>query len=217
MNPTERLQELFLKFPGIGPKQSAKFVYFLLRAKAEYKIELAKNIEYLKNTSSVCEKCLRVFSKQNSLNSITICEICINKHRDASQLMIITKDFDMDAIEKTNLYNGRYFILGNILPFLTEKPSEVIHIRELVKLLSENLTKEDTEELETDNKIQEIIFAMPASDEGDNTIDYIKKTLAQIVGIEKIKMSKLARGLSTGLDIEYVDKNTFKEAFTHRE
>ena len=214
MNPIERLQELFLKFPGIGPKQSAKFVYFLLRTRPEYKIELAKNIEYLKDTSCICEICLRVFSEANNKNSQHICEICLSKNRNASQLMIITKDFDIDAIEKTNFYNGKYFILGNILPFLTEKPSEVIHIRELVKLISENLVKEN---IETENKIKEIIFAMPASDEGDHTIDYLKKTLAQIVGIEKIKMSKLARGLSTGLDIEYVDKNTFKEAFTHRE
>jgi recombination protein RecR len=212
MNPTEKLQELFLKFPGIGPKQAARFVYFLLREKSNYKVELAKNIEALKDSSHICDKCLRVFSKSNNGNDYKLCDICNNKNRDNSSLMIIVKELDIDAIEKTGFYNGKYFVLGNILPFLTEKPSEIINIRELVNLIHTNIQNENKEE-----KIKEIIFALPATDEGENTIEYLKKTLSQIVGIEKIKMSTLARGLSTGLDIEYVDRNTFKEAFTHRE
>ena len=210
MNPTEKLQELFLTFPGIGPKQEARFVYFLLREKSNYKVELARNIEALKDSSHICEKCLRVFSKSNNGNDYKLCDICNNKNRDAFSLMIIIKELDIDAIEKTGFYNGKYFVLGNTLPFLTEKPSEVINIRELVNLIHNNIQNEK-------EKISEIIFALPATDEGENTIDYLKKTLTQIVGIEKIKMSRLARGLSTGLDIEYVDRNTFKEAFTHRE
>jgi recombination protein RecR len=124
--------------------------------------------------------------------------------------MIVVKELDIDAIEKTGFYNGKYFVLGATLPFLTEKPSEVINIRELVNLIHSDLQKQE-------EKIEEIIFALPATDEGENTIEYLKKTLSQIVGIEKVKMSTLARGLSTGLDIEYVDRNTFQQAFTHRE
>ncbi len=209
MNPSEKLQELFLKFPGIGPKQAARFVYYLLRAKNEYKSELAKNIDALKDSANICTKCLRVFSKNG--NNISLCNICENKSRDNKTLMIIVKELDIDAIEKTGFYNGKYFVLGNVLPFLTEKPSEVINIRELVNLLHTNLQNENEE-----YKISEIIFALPATDEGENTINYLRKTLSQIVGIDKVKMSTLARGLSTGLDIEYVDKNTFKEAFNHR-
>jgi len=209
MNPSEKLQELFLKFPGIGPKQAARFVYYLLRAKNEYKTELARNIEALKDSANICKRCLRVFSKNG--NASGLCSICENKNRDNSSLMIIVKELDIDAIEKTGFYNGKYFVLGNVLPFLTEKPSEVINIRELVNLLHTNLQNENEEE-----KISEIIFALPATDEGENTINYLRKTLSQIVGIDKVEMSTLARGLSTGLDIEYVDKNTFKEAFTHR-
>lgn len=208
MNPTERLQELFLKFPGIGPKQAARFVYFLLREKNNYKQELARNIEALKDTANICEKCLRVFSKKGDKGS-SLCEICENPTRDNSSLMILTKELDIDAIEKTGFYNGKYFVLGNVLPFLTEKPSEVINIRELVNLIHNNLQNDD-------KKISEIVFAIPATDEGENTINYLKKTLSQIVGINDVKMSTLARGLSSGLDIEYVDKNTFKEAFNHR-
>lgn len=208
MNPSEKLQELFLKFPGIGPKQAARFVYFLMRSNNAYKQDLAKNIEALKDSANVCEKCLRVFSQNGSRKS-TCCDICENKMRDEKTLMIVVKELDIDAIEKTKFYSGKYFVLGNVLPFLTEKPSEVINIRELVSLIHNNLQKEE-------NKLEEIIFALPATDEGENTINYLKKTLSQIVGIENVKMSTLARGLSSGLDIEYVDKNTFKEAFQHR-
>ncbi|MEA4910630.1 Recombination protein RecR [bioreactor metagenome] len=211
MNPSEKLQELFLKFPGIGPKQAARFVYFLMREKNNYKQDLARNIEALKDSSNICEKCLRVFSKYNNQKDSSICDICANSMRDKKSLMIVVKELDIDAIEKTKFYNGKYFVLGNLLPFLTEKPSEVINIRELVNLIHNDLQKEE----KTEN-LEEIIFALPATDEGENTINYLKKTLAQIVGIENVRMSTLARGLSSGLDIEYVDKNTFKEAFEHR-
>ena len=209
MNPTEKLQELFLKFPGIGPKQAARFVYFLLRQKEVYKIELAKNIEMLKDSSHICESCLRVFSKlKNQENKL--CSICEDDTRDSKSLMIVVKELDIDAIEKTGFYHGKYFVLGSVLPFLTEKPTDILNIRELVNLIHSNLQNGD-------KNISEIIFALPATDEGENTINYLKKTLSQVVGIESVKMSTLARGLSTGLDIEYVDKNTFKEAFNHRD
>lgn len=209
MNPTEKLQELFLKFPGIGPKQAARFVYFLLRQKESYKIELAKNIEMLKDSSHICESCLRVFSKLKNQEK-KLCSICEDESRDSKSLMIVVKELDIDAIEKTGFYHGKYFVLGSVLPFLTEKPTDIINIRELVNLIHANLQNGD-------KNISEIIFALPATDEGENTINYLKKTLSQIVGIETVKMSTLARGLSTGLDIEYVDKNTFKEAFNHRD
>ena len=209
MNPTEKLQELFLKFPGIGPKQAARFVYFLLRQKESYKIELAKNIEMLKDSSHICESCLRVFSKLKNQEK-KLCAIYEDESRDSKSLMIVVKELDIDAIEKTGFYHGKYFVLGSVLPFLTEKPTDIINIRELVNLIHANLQNGD-------KNISEIIFALPATDEGENTINYLEKTLSQIVGIETVKMSTLARGLSTGLDIEYVDKNTFKEAFNHRD
>ncbi|MDQ1281656.1 MAG: recombination protein RecR [Patescibacteria group bacterium] len=209
MNPTEKLQELFLKFPGIGPKQAARFVYFLLRQNEGYKIDLAKNIEMLKDSSHVCESCLRIFSKSKNKEK-KLCSICEDESRDEKSLMIVVKELDIDAIEKTGFYNGKYFVLGSVLPFLTEKPTEILNIRELVNLIHTNLQNGE-------KSISEVVFALPATDEGENTINYLKKTLSQVVGIENLKMSTLARGLSTGLDIEYVDKNTFKEAFNHRE
>lgn len=113
----------------------------------------------------------------------------------------------MDAIEKTGSYNGLYFILGGLVPPLTEKPSELIRIRELTARIHADI--------ET-GVLAEIIFALPVTDYGDTTTEYIEKIIKQIVGIEKVKLSHLARGLSSGLEPEYVDRNTFKSALEHR-
>jgi recombination protein RecR len=121
--------------------------------------------------------------------------------------MIVEKELDLDAVEKTGSYNWLYFILGGLVPPLTEKPSELIRIRELTARIHSGLES---------NILTEIIFALPVTDYGDVTTEYIEKTIKQIVGIEKITLSHLARGLSSGLELEYVDKATFKSALERR-
>ena len=121
--------------------------------------------------------------------------------------MLLEKELDIDAIERTGEYVGRYFVLGGRLPFLADNPKEHIRIQELVSYIIA-LLKE--------NKLEELIFALPVNDEGENTTEYIQKTIAQIVGIDKVKISHLARGVSTGLEMEYIDKDTFKYAFNSR-
>lgn len=207
MNPTERLTELFMRFPGIGPKQAKRFVYFLLREHSHYKEQLIKALEELKHTGKQCEKCYRFFGEKNNQIANTLCNICDNNTRDQSLIMILEKELDLDAIEKTGSYNGLYFILGGLVPPLTEKPSEIIRIRELTNRIHNDMTT---------NNLLEIIFALPVTDYGDTTTEYIEKTIKQIVGIEKVKLSHLARGLSSGLELEYVDRATFKSALERR-
>ncbi|MCX6756837.1 MAG: toprim domain-containing protein [Candidatus Nomurabacteria bacterium] len=131
MNATDRLTELFMRFPGIGPKQAKRFVYFLLREHYQYKEQLIKALEELKFTGKQCEKCYRFYGDKNAQTPKVFCSICENETRDHSELMIVEKELDLDAIEKTGSYNGLYFILGGLVPPLTEKPSELIRIREL--------------------------------------------------------------------------------------
>ena len=117
----------------------------------------------LKDSSHICESCLRVFSKlKNQENKL--CSICEDDTRDSKSLMIVVKELDIDAIEKTGFYHGKYFVLGSVLPFLTEKPTDILNIRELVNLIHSNLQNGD-------KNISEIIFALPATDEGENTIN----------------------------------------------
>jgi recombination protein RecR len=207
MNPTDRLTELFMRFPGIGPKQAKRFVYFLLREHSHYKEQLIKALEELKFTGKQCEKCFRFYGDRHSAPNNLLCDICSSASREHTIVMIVEKELDLDAIEKTGSYNGLYFILGGLVPPLTEKPTELIRIRELTGYIHNGITKDE---------ISEIIFALPVTDYGDTTTEYIEKTVKQIVGIEKVKLTHLARGLSSGLELEYVDKDTFKSALDHR-
>ncbi|MDQ5962748.1 MAG: recombination protein RecR [Patescibacteria group bacterium] len=206
MNATERLTELFMRFPGIGPKQAKRFVYYLLREHSHFKEQLISALEELKFTGRQCDVCFRYFGDKSAVQDAT-CSICKDETRNRKTVMIIEKELDLDAIEKTASYAGIYFILGGLIPPLTEKPSELIRIRELVAMLHQKISNND---------IEEIIFALPVTDNGDVTREYVEKTVKQIVGIGKVKLSTLARGLSSGLELEYVDKNTFKNAFEHR-
>lgn len=206
MNPTDRLTELFMRFPGIGPKQAKRFVYFLLREPTDYKDRLIKTLEELRFTGKQCEKCYRYYGDKHNQAS-TICDICSSPSRDISTVMIVEKELDLDAIEKTGSYNGLYFILGGLVPPLTEKPSEIVRIRELTAYIHTGIAN---------TLLTEIIFALPVTDYGDTTTEYIEKTIKQIVGINQIKLAHLARGLSSGLELEYVDRNTFKQALDRR-
>jgi recombination protein RecR len=206
MNGADKLSELFMRFPGIGPKQAKRFVYFLLREHSQYKEQLIKALEDLKFTGKQCERCYRFYGDAHNTGK-SLCDICASVGRDSSVLMVVEKELDLDAIEKTSSYNGLYFILGGLVPPLTDKPTEVIRIRELTSLIHSLLAS---------GTIQEIIFALPVTDYGDNTQEYVQKTVKQIVGIDKVRLSNLARGLSSGLEIEYVDKDTFTSALERR-
>lgn len=206
MNASDRLTELFMRFPGIGPKQAKRFVYYLLREHSHFKEQLISALEELKFTGKQCAECFRYFGEKGKAKEV-VCSICRDESRDKTTIMITEKELDLDAIEKTSSFNGVYFVLGGLVPPLTEKPSEFVRIRELVNHLHEKV-KEGT--------LSEIIFALPVTDVGDSTKEYIEKTIKQIVGIDAVKLSNLARGLSSGLELEYVDKNTFTSALERR-
>lgn len=207
MNATDRLTELFMRFPGIGPKQARRFVYFLLREHSHYKEQLIKALEELKFTGKQCELCYRFFGDKYFAEDATLCDICRSESRDKAVIMVVEKELDLDAVEKTGSYNGLYFIIGGLIPPLADKPSELIRIRELTSRIHAALEEK---------ALSEVIFALPVTDYGDTTTEYIEKTIGQIVGIENVTLTKLARGLSSGLELEYVDKETFKSALERR-
>lgn len=207
MNATDRLAELFMRFPGIGPKQAKRFVYYLLREHSHFKEQLIKALEELKFTGKQCATCFRFFGDKHAQMDASSCSICSDESRDKGIIMLLEKELDMDAVEKTGSYNGLYFILGGLVPPLTEKPSELIRIRELTTRVHDELGA---------GTLREIIFALPVTDYGDTTKEYVEKTVKQIVGIDAVKLSTLARGLSSGLELEYVDRSTFASAFERR-
>jgi recombination protein RecR len=204
MNTLQKLTSFFAEFPGIGPRQAKRFVYFLLTRNQTHLNEISDLIKKIKQEMQMCTSCYRFFFKNHS-ESI-YCDICINKNRDSSLLTIVSRDTDFENIEKTGIYNGKYFILGGSVPILEKNPENKIRIKELLRNI----------EIGYENGLKEIIFALNANPEGENTTDYIKKIISPITEKYNIKTSTLGRGLSTGTELEYSDSETLKNALTSR-
>jgi recombination protein RecR len=203
MNSIDKLAEIFSHFPGIGPRQARRFVYYLLSRQNGFNAELISAIENLKRETAQCQVCLRYFPKDASPN--LICNICKDPNRDNSLLMVVPRDVDLDALEKSRSYKGYYFVLGGALPILEKEPQSRIRLRELVNLINQKKEK----------GLSEIILAMNANTEGENTSDFLKEELAKILN-DNVKISVLGRGLSTGSELEYADPDTLKNALLHR-
>ncbi|MEI6843041.1 MAG: toprim domain-containing protein [bacterium] len=205
MNNTEKLIELFKEFPGIGPRQAKRFVYFLLTRNNGYSTELAKLISEVKSHVAICDSCFRFFTKNGSKSDT--CSVCRDENRDKTFLMIVSHDIDFENIEKTKFFNGYYFILGGTVPILEKNPENKIRQKELLEIVQKKI----------DGGLKEIIIALNYNPEGENTLTYIHNLLRPIGLTHTIKISTLGRGLSTGTELEYSDSDTIKNALKNRQ
>jgi len=205
MNSFENLEKIFADFPGIGPRQAKRFVYFLLSRNKSYINDLSNQISSLQEEMEHCQKCFRFYLKEKGGSKI--CSVCRDSNRDDSSIMIVSRDVDFENIEKSDAYNGLYFILGGSVGILSKEPEKRVRLAELLNRISE-LSK---------NGLKEIVLALNANPEGENTADFIKEKISSIADSNGIKISTLGRGLSTGLELEYSDSETLKSAFKHRE
>ena len=202
MNHLRALEEIFAKFPGIGPKQARRFVYYLLTKDEHYLKELSGLLETLKRDVMSCTSCVRIFPRD--MAGSTLCNICRDSSRLKDTLMLVARDMDLEHIEKTSVFTGVYFVMGGTIPILDKEPERRIRIKKLLDHLS------------TDLNIKEIILAMNATPEGEHTMRYIANVLSPLVEKNHLKISYLGRGLSTGTELEYSDKETLKNALERR-
>lgn len=203
MNSIDKLSEIFARFPGIGPRQAKRFVYFLLSRNGDYAGELVKAVQNLKKEIIQCGKCMRFFPfYPEHSRGAKLCSICSDKSRDNSMLMIVPRDIDFEAVERSGSYKGYYFILGGVVPILEKEPEKRIRIKDLGLKIQEGLK----------NGLKEIILAMNANLDGENTAEFIKQKCQR----PSLTFSVLGRGLSTGAELEYADPETLKNAFLHR-
>jgi recombination protein RecR len=203
MNPISKLTELFSELPGLGPRQSKRIVYYLLTRSQSVLDDLAENITALKGHIKTCADCQRFFQKDTSNSNL--CNICRDQHRDNSLLMVVSRDVDLDNIEKTRTYNGKYFVLGGSIPLMEKDPEEKIRSGAL-----HNLMKRKSAEL------KEIILALNATPEGEHTADVLEKMIRPQIDQNAIKISRLGKGISTGTELEYSDGETIKNALRNR-
>ncbi|MCM2339195.1 MAG: toprim domain-containing protein [Burkholderiales bacterium] len=204
MNTVEKLTEVFKEFPGIGERQAKRFVYFLMSKNPAYAENLSLLIKELKKDTSQCEECFRYFISESKKEKR--CDICLSQNIDSSELMIIEKDSDLESMHKSKIYNGKYFILGGLVPIVEKSTISRVRINELVENIKRN-----------SNTLKEIILAFSLNPQGNHTDLYIRNQLKPITDPLNIKISSLGRGLSTGTELEYSDNDTLKNALKNRQ
>jgi recombination protein RecR len=200
MDSFEKLVSLFKEFPGIGPRQAERFAYFLLSQNNEYRKTLSQEIVHIASKMKSCPVCFRFHTGQTET-----CSLCKDVNRDKHTLLVVAKDVDYKAIEKTKTYTGLYFILGGTIPILDKEPEKRVRLEEL---------KERIEKTKTD--LKEIILALSITTEGEYTREFIESQIRPLIIGTSIQISIPGRGMSTGTEIEYSDTETIKNALSHR-
>lgn len=206
MNSLNRLAELFSKFPGIGARQARRFVFFLLGADKVFLMELLMSVEALQKEWGQCRMCFRFWNRKDDSAEI-LCATCADPERDTKTLMVVEKDIDLENIEKSGTYKGRYFVLGGLLPLFEKKTHSFFRENDFLTRV-----KEQAEQ----GWLSEIILALSAHPEGEHTTLYLRKALKPIAQKKALKISVLGKGLSTGTELEYSDRETIKNALESR-
>jgi recombination protein RecR len=182
----------FTHLPGIGQKSATRFAYFILEHHKEKGLELAKSLTKAIENVGNCKQCRTLTEKE-------ICTICENPRRDNSTLCVVENPSNIESIEASGVYSGKYFVLGGYL-----SPIDGIGIEDLGLVELENLVK--------NTEIKEIILATSASVEAEVTNHYIENMFAK----DNVKITKIARGIPLGGDLEYTDINTIAKSLTDR-
>lgn len=202
MNIIEKLAKILQSLPGIGPRQAKRLAYSFLNKDSEFINQFSFLLKELKIKARRCPECFYTFETNGEEKEK--CAFCANSSRDKKLLMVVLKEIDLENIEKTNCYNGKYFVLGGTVPLLAKDSLNKIRMKELFYKI-----KEDTD-------IKEIIIAMNQDKEGEATNLYIGKILEPFLRVRGLKITSFGKGLSSGSEIEYADKNTIEHAFLNR-
>ena len=188
---TAAIEELS-KLPSIGKKTAQRLALHLLKSEKESVENLVNAILELKTKLRFCSRCF-------NLSEVELCEICNSQKRDNSIVCVVEDVSDVIAIEKTNEFNGVYHVLGGVLSPLSGVSAESLKIKELIK------------RFETED-IREIILAINPDTEGETTTLYLAKLIKPL----GVKVSRIARGLPIGGDLEFADEATIGRAVVGR-
>src|ERR1035437_2069489 len=213
MDIIDKLAEIFKEFPGIGERQARRFVYFLMSRTPAYNENLTGLIADLKKEVAQCKECFRFFivGKNLANGASKTCDVCAGKNTDASLLMVVEKDSDLESVKKSRVYNGKYFILGGLVPIVEKNTKSRVRIEELKNKISKS------DGTSPKAVLREIILAFSLSPQGDYTDSYVRTQLKEITEKKNIKISSLGKGLSTGTELEYSDNDTLKNALKNRQ
>jgi recombination protein RecR len=203
MTPFEQLAHLFTKFPGIGRRQAKRFAYFVVQSSPDFINELQDRITETRKTVKLCPVSFQYFTTNDT--SITTSPIVRDATRNSSLLLIVEKDQDIEAFEKSQTYHGHYFVLGNLNNLLDTEISEQFRIKSLEKLI-----------IAKGKNLSEIIFALPANPDADRITETLQQKIVPLQEQFAFSISQLGRGFSTGAEVEYADSETLSSALENR-
>lgn len=187
-----RLVEALRALPGVGPKSAQRMAYHLLERDRGGALNLAASLQEAVDKVGHCSRC-RTLSEQE------LCNICSSERRDASLLCVVESPSDVEAIEHTSVYQGRYFVLmGHLSPLDGIGPEDIG-----LDLLAQRLDS---------GEIAEVILATNPTVEGEATAHYI----SEMVHSRGIRVTRIAHGVPLGGELEYVDGGTLSHAFNGR-
>jgi recombination protein RecR len=189
------LIEAFGLLPGVGPRTAERYAYYLVRHPSDSPAKLAETLTRLQAGIGYCEKTFALVPAGQKLS-----DLYTDPRRDKTIIAVVAEPFDLVALERTGQFNGTYHVLGGLVSPIDGIGPEQLHIAELVQRVKED-------------KVKEIILATNASVEGESTALYIQQQLAET----GVKISRLARGLPIGVDLEYADQITLGRALEGRQ
>lgn len=189
--PIQNLIEAFERLPGIGPKTAQRLTYYLLHAPKEESQKLAEAALSMKENTKLCSICFNIGEQDP-------CNICSDSSRDQTTVMVVENPLDVLALEKAN-FKGLYHVLHGVISPLENIGPDEIHIRQLLPRLK-------------NDKVKEVILATNPTMEGEATAMYIQRLISHL----GVKVTRIARGLPVGSDLEYADETTLARALEGR-
>lgn len=187
-----RLIDAFRKLPGVGPKSAQRLTYHMIRMPREESQELAEAVVAIKDKIVLCETCQNIAEQSP-------CDICSNDRRDQTRICIVEEPLDALAIERTRAYSGLYHVLHGVISPVNGIGADDLKLKELLERLR-------------DGVVTELILATNPNLEGEATAMYIQRLISPL----GITVTRLARGLSAGADLEYADDTTLTQALEGR-
>ncbi len=185
----------FAALPGVGPRSAERYAYYMLKSDRAKSSDLAHALTTLHDSIALCPKTFALMEKGQALSPLYT-----DPRRDKKSVAIVAEPFDIVALEKTGQFHGTYHVLGGLVSPIDGIGPGQLHIAELLKRIDED-------------KVKEVILATNASVEGESTALYIQ----QQIGKRKVKVTRLARGLPIGVDLEYADQITLTRALEGRQ
>lgn len=186
--------EAFERLPGVGLRTAERYAYYLVRHDPQIANQLAGTLESLRQNIAYCPKTFALVAAGQKYS-----DLYTDPKRDKTVVAVVAEPFDIVALENTNQFHGTYHVLGGLVSPIDDISPEQLHVAELIQRIDQD-------------KVKEIILATNASVEGESTALYIQ----QQIGNRKVKITRLARGLSVGVDLEYADQLTLARALEGR-